>query len=206
MLEVKDATLRAGGATLFKGLSFSVDNGQMLCVRGGSGAGKTTLLRALLGLWPLDEGFISIDGELLTPSSAEEFRKHIAYVPQEPSLPVETVSEMVRLPFTLKTNRNVPFSRGRLMEEWGRLGLDAGLYDRKVLELSGGQRQRVMLSVCGLMGKRLLLVDDPTSALDHESSALVAAYLRALAEGGCAVVAVTHDDVMAAACDKTVTL
>lgn len=192
------------GAQLFSDVSFTVDEGQMLCVRGGSGAGKTTLLRALLGFLPLDEGHISIDGELLTPSSAEEFRKSMAYLPQEVSLPSEWVRDMVRLPFRLKVNRGTAFSKARLLEEWGKLDLAPELYDKKATELSGGERQRVMLSVCGLLDKPLLFADEPTSALDSRTTALVAVYMRRLAERGNTIVAVSHDNDFAAACDKIV--
>lgn len=69
MLEIKNASITIGGRQLFAGLSFTVPDGQTVCLTGSSGSGKTTLLRAILGFHPLDEGHISIDGELLTPSS-----------------------------------------------------------------------------------------------------------------------------------------
>ena len=68
-------------------LSAMVDDGQLLCVLGAQGAGKTTLLRAVLGFIPVDDGHISIDGELLTPLSAPYFRRQMAYVPQHLSVP-----------------------------------------------------------------------------------------------------------------------
>lgn len=201
MLEVKNASISLGGRTLFEGLSFTVADGQMACLRGASGCGKTSLLRALLGFMPLDAGSISIDGELLTPSSAGEFRKHISYIPQELLLPSEWVGEMVRLPFGLKANRGCAFSKDRLMAEWGRLELPPELFGKKVAELSGGERQRVALSVSGLLGKPILVVDEPTSALDAASSALVLGYLRRMASRGCAVVAASHDAAFAEGCD-----
>lgn len=204
MLEVKNASISAGGRTLFSGLSFAVADGQTVCLTGSSGSGKTTMLRALLGFHPLDEGHISIDGELLTPSSAEEFRKHISYIPQELLLPSEWVSDMVRLPFGLKVNRGKPFSKDRLLAEWRLLELPPELYDKKTAELSGGERQRAMLAVSGLLDKSVLLLDEPTSALDAHSASLVAGYLRLLASRGCSVVAVSHDQAFAEMCDKTV--
>ena len=204
MLEVKNASISLGGRTLFEGLSFTVADGEIVCLVGPSGSGKTTLLRALLGFQPLDDGCISVDGELLTPSSAEEFRKHISYIPQELLLPSEWVSDMVRLPFGLKTNRGRAFSKELLMAEWGRLELPQELYDKKVSELSGGERQRVVLSVSGLLDKAILLLDEPTSALDARSAALVLDYLRRLAARGCSVVAVSHDKAFAVGCDRQV--
>lgn len=206
MLEVKNASINIGGKQLFRELSFSVADGEILCLVGDSGTGKTTLLRALLGFQPLEEGHISIDGELLTPASAEEFRKYMSYVPQQLALPSEWVSEMVKLPFQLKINKGKAFSKPLLMEEWRKLDLAPELYDRKVVELSGGQRQRMVLAVSGLLGKSILLVDEPTSALDHHSSAMVMDYFRLLASRGCTIVAVSHDEAFAEGCDKKVTL
>lgn len=131
MLEIKNASITIGGRQLFAGLSFTVPDGQTVCLTGSSGSGKTTLLRAILGFHPLDEGHISIDGELLTPSSAEEFRKHISYIPQELTLPSEWVSDMMRLPFTLKVNRGKAFSKDLLMAEWRKLELQPALYDKR---------------------------------------------------------------------------
>ncbi len=72
---------------LIKACSLTVDDGQLVCLTGLPKTGKTTLLRAILGFIPVDDGFISIDGELLTPQSAPYFRKQMAYVPQRLSLP-----------------------------------------------------------------------------------------------------------------------
>lgn len=68
-------------------LSLMVNDGELLTISGSQDSGKTTLLRAILGFLPVDEGHISIDGELLTPQSAPYFRRQMAYVPQQLSLP-----------------------------------------------------------------------------------------------------------------------
>lgn len=204
MLEVKDVSVRMGGKVLFGPLSFHVDDGMMACVRGESGSGKTTLLRAIMGLTPLDQGHISIDGELLTLASAGEFRKLMAYVPQSLTLPVEWVSEMARLPFTLRENKRAPFSKERLMEEWRKLELSPDLYGKRVGELSGGERQRVALSAAGILGKPIILADEPTGALDRHTRAVVATYLKNLAAEGATVVAVSHDEEFAAVADMQV--
>ena len=193
-----------GEQVLLGGLSFSADDGEVVCITGESGCGKTSLLRAILGFIPLHEGHISIDGELLTPAAAGEFRKYMAYVPQDLAMPMETVGEMVKMPFALKANISTPFSKARLMEEWQKLDLAPELYDKKVSELSGGQRQRIFISTLGLLQKSIVLADEPTSALDAHTTALVLNYLKVLAAKGATVITVSHDPTFASACDKKI--
>lgn len=83
ILELLDVNI----GQLIRSLSLAIGDGQQLSIMGPTGSGKTTLLRAILGFIPIDSGFISIDGELLTPLSAPYFRKLMAYVPQRLSLP-----------------------------------------------------------------------------------------------------------------------
>jgi len=83
MLELHNITI----GQLVRGLSATVGEGNVLSIKGAQGKGKTTLLRALLGFVAVDEGHISIDGELLTPLSAPYFRRQMAYVPQGLTVP-----------------------------------------------------------------------------------------------------------------------
>ena len=82
MLELKDASLTLGGRQLFARLSLMAQDGQMTCIMGPAGSGKTAMVQVMLGLLALDEGLVSVDGELLTPLSAPVFRQMMAYVPQ----------------------------------------------------------------------------------------------------------------------------
>ena len=83
MLELHNVTI----GQQIRSLSMALSDGQLVNITGQKGSGKTTLLRALLGFIPVDNGHISIDGELLTPMSAPYFRRQMAYVPQYLSLP-----------------------------------------------------------------------------------------------------------------------
>ena len=83
MLEVKDATIAIGEKTLATGLSFTARDGQLTCITGPAGSGKTTMIRTLMGFLPVREGFVSVDGELLTVRSAHAFRTMMVYLPQQ---------------------------------------------------------------------------------------------------------------------------
>ena len=204
MPELKNVAFSHSGRLLQQGLSFVAERGKVTAVSGPSGCGKTTMLRAILGFHPVDKGFISIDGELVTALSAQAFRQLVAFVPQDLSFPQDRVKVLVELPFRLKANSPLPFSRERVMDQWHRLGLDSSLYDKRLSDISGGERQRIMIANLGLLGKPLVLVDEPTSALDPQSASLVATFLQELALKGAAVLAVTHSTEFV--CDNRVLL
>ncbi len=83
MLEVKDATIAIGERTLVEGLSFIAKDGALTCLTGSEGSGKTTFIRTLMGFLPVKEGFVSVDGELLTVRSSHVFRTMMVYLPQQ---------------------------------------------------------------------------------------------------------------------------
>jgi len=190
-----DATMRRGDLTVR--LSFSVDKGEVLGVLGPNGAGKTTLLRALAGLAPVSSGHITLDGEVLDDADSGEF--------VEPcDRPVALVFQDYRLFPHLSVLDNVAFSArskgaGRTASRQAaapwmtRLGLDE-LAGRRPGQLSGGQAQRVALARALAADPRLLLLDEPLSALDAGTRLDVQTQLRGhLADVNGPVVLVTHD-------------
>jgi len=93
MLELKDASLTIEGRELFKKLSFMALDGQLTCITGPAGSGKTAMVQVMLGFLPLDDGLVSIDGELLTPRSASVFRRLMAYIPQHRDIVLEPAAD-----------------------------------------------------------------------------------------------------------------
>lgn len=206
MIQLDHVSLSFKDQHILKDFTEHIHPQELVGISGKSGCGKSSLLRAMLGFVPLSEGSIRIDGLTLEPSTIAEIRKKIAYLPQDLNFPVESVRDMVRLPFELHANRQLRFSEEELFDLWARLNLDRKLYDRKVHKISGGQRQRILLSVMAMLHKPLCLIDEPASALDSDSSEKVLELLYRLREDGSTLVVVSHDQKFLAQCDRTIIL
>lgn len=206
MLQIKNACIAYGTEILFSGFSMQLNKGEIACIAGQSGRGKTSLLNAIMGFVPLREGTITVNGIELNKNTIDAIRRQIAWIPQELSLPSEWVREMIQLPFDLKVNRNITFSKEKLFECFAALGLDEELYQKRVGEISGGQRQRIMLAVAAMLKKPLMIVDEPTSALDSGSTDKVLAFFKQQTALGSAILAVSHDVSFANGCNHIIKL
>lgn len=206
MIHIHNASIAYGSEILFKGLTLQIPLATMNCITGASGKGKSSLLNAIMGFTPLSDGTITIDNQLLSKENIHAIRNKIAWLPQEIALPAEWVHEMIEIPFLLKANQLLPFSKTELLSYFDALGLDKNLYEKRVREISGGQRQRIMLTVATMLHKKMLIVDEPTSALDPSSIDKVILFLQNLRNKGVTILAVSHDERFISACDHTYTL
>ncbi len=202
MLHIDNACISFGEEALFSGFSMHLRKGEIACIAGESGCGKTSLLKAILGFLPLSGGTITVDKIHSDRHTIDHIRQRIAWIPQELALPSEWVKEMVRLPFSLRHNKQISFSEQQLFDCFSQLGIEQELYEKRVGEISGGQRQRIMIAVSTMLGKPLIIIDEPTSALDAESSGKVLAFFRRQTKQGHSVLAVSHDKSFARGCDQ----
>ncbi|MGP3534573.1 ABC transporter ATP-binding protein [Microbacterium sp. RD1] len=182
-------------------VDLSVGRGEIVGLIGETGSGKTTLARAILGLVPAAAGTIAVDGEDITGLRGRRrraFRRAggIQYVFQDPlrSLdPDRTIAESVAEPLQI---RREPRARIReaVREALELVGLPADLAPRYPGQISGGQRQRVAIARAMIAGPRLLICDEPVSALDAASRVHVLELLERLrAERGVSILLITHD-------------
>ena len=198
VLEVKNIKKGFGTNDVLKGVSFSLERGQVLAIIGSSGSGKTTLLRCLNFLETADEGEILVNGKLLTGSqlSEEQIREnrlHFGLVFQNFNLfPQYTVLENVTLaPLLLKKGppEQIRENALNLLE---RVGLKQKK-DSYPYQLSGGQQQRVAIARALALNPEVLCFDEPTSALDPELTGEVLRVIRGLKTGGNTMIVVTHE-------------
>ncbi|MEO6310520.1 MAG: ABC transporter ATP-binding protein [Leifsonia sp.] len=172
-------------------LSLSVKPGEFVALLGPSGCGKTTALRAVAGLETIDSGTISIDGEDVTDEPTN--KRDLGMVFQSYSLfPHLTASENVE--FGLRMRKvNASDRRARAADALAMVGLDSHL-NRYAHELSGGQQQRVALARALVTEPRVLLLDEPLSALDAKVRVQLREEIRRIqTELGITTLFVTHD-------------
>ncbi len=168
--------------TALRGLSLHLNEGDFVTVIGGNGAGKSTMLNAVAGVWPVDEGTITIGGVNVTHLSEYQRAAYIGRVFQDP---------MTGTAATMQIEENLALAARRGKPRTLRVGitraereeyrellkmLDLGLEDRltsKVGLLSGGQRQALTLLMATLQKPKLLLLDEHTAALDPKTAAKV---------------------------------
>lgn len=163
-------------------LSFSVSSGECLAIEGPSGAGKTRLLRAIADL-DKASGYVSLDGAVRSEMPAYAWRKLVRYAGAEPSWWTDTAAEA----FPDEA------LKARAAKLAGELGLDPAILDRPITELSTGERQRLALVRAMADQPRVLLLDEPTGALDPASAALAEELIRYQALAGRTVILVSHD-------------
>src|SRR5580704_6705397 len=196
---------RFGRLEVLRGIDLEVETGQVLCIIGPSGSGKSTFLRCINHLEKIDEGRLTVDGELvgyrehsgrlyeLRDREVGQRRAQVGMVFQHFNLfPHMTALENVTVgPLKVKREEKaVAVKRARDLLE--RVGL-ADKVDAYPRQLSGGQQQRVAIARALGMQPKLMLFDEPTSALDPELVGDVLDVMRSLAEDGMTMVVVTHE-------------
>ena len=194
MLEIRGLVKTYDGRTVIPTLDLVLPGRQTTVLIGPSGCGKSTLLRILIGLIPVDEGEVWIDGERLTPDNARRLRWGMGYVIQEGGLfpHLTGFDNVVLLARHLRWDETRIGARVADLRELVRLPEDA--LARFPSELSGGQRQRVSLMRALMLDPSVLLLDEPMGALDPMIRADLQADLKAIFDKlGKTVVLVTHD-------------
>ncbi|HEV2507953.1 amino acid ABC transporter ATP-binding protein [Bosea sp. (in: a-proteobacteria)] len=195
MIELSGVTKSFGAHQVLKGITGSVQRGEVVCLIGPSGSGKSTILRCINGLESYDGGSITVDGAKVDRAdrSIVGIRTSMAMVFQRFNLfPHRTALEnVVEGPIHVKKEPAAQaLAHGR--DLLARVGLadKLGAYPG---ELSGGQMQRVAIARALAMQPKAILFDEPTSALDPELVGEVLGVMKSLAEEGMTMLVVTHE-------------
>jgi iron complex transport system ATP-binding protein len=192
-----------------RSVSLVVEPGDVLCLLGPNGCGKTTLFKTLLGLLPPQGGQVILGDSDLAALPRQEIARRIAYVPQAQGAPFPyTALDIVLMGRT--AHRGLFSGPTRADRELAWHALDelgiADLAHRDVTRLSGGQRQLVIIARAIAQAAPLIVMDEPTAALDFGNQVVVLTEVRRLASKGVGIVLSTHDPDHAFAVGKRVAL
>ena len=212
ILEVKNLKKSFGSTDVLKGVSFSMEKGEVVSIIGSSGSGKTTLLRCINFLEKAEKGQIVLDDEVIfdenesskmTPAEIRKKQIKFGFVFQQFNLfPQYTALENVVLAPRLLAKEREDFKQNKekiykeiedqAKELLSRSGL-SDKYDSYPCELSGGQQQRVAICRALALKPKIMLFDEPTSALDPEITNEVLKVIKSLADDGMTMIIVTHE-------------
>ncbi|MEY4434377.1 MAG: hypothetical protein RIR16_417 [Actinomycetota bacterium] len=205
MLDIKDVEVTYKGKGLkkdfkaLKGVSLDIRPGECVGLVGESGSGKTTLGRAVLGLAPVTGGSILFNGEDIAHASRaerKELSRDIQVVFQDPysSLnPSMTIEQILAEPLTVRTWTKEAAGK-RVRELLDAVGLPSDAADRRPKEFSGGQRQRIAIARALALDPKLIVCDEPVSALDLTTqSRVLDLFLEIQQRTGVAYLFISHD-------------
>jgi len=192
MIKAKNIYKSFGELEVLAGISFEVQQGEVISIIGPSGSGKSTLLRSLIGLEEINSGELYIEGISVTESGKEAYEKMGMVFQGFNLFPHKTVmGNLIEAPIVVKGEKkeNAKIRAEKLLKK-------VGLYDKKdnyPSQLSGGQKQRVAIARALAMEPDIMLFDEPTSSLDPELVGEVLTVIRDLADENITMLIVTHE-------------
>src|SRR6476659_9379604 len=201
LLEARDVSKYFGAVVALEGVSLTVRAGRVTCLLGDNGAGKSTLIKTLSGVYTPDKGTLAVDGQPVQFTSPRDaLDAGIATVYQDLSvMPLMSVTRN----FFLGNEPTVgygpirwfdlPKAAGIAKEEMRRIGIDVRDTDQAVGTLSGGERQTLAIARAEYFGARVLILDEPTSALGVKEAAIVLRHVIRARAKGLAVIFITHN-------------
>ncbi|MEF2783641.1 MAG: ABC transporter ATP-binding protein [Clostridium sp.] len=189
MLTLKDVKKSYDNTTILNGISLSIETGEIVSILGPSGSGKTTLLNCILGITDIDSGKVLYNGEDVTHVSMENRGFNIVF--QDYALfPNLNAYENIVYGLKNKPNISTPQEVNELIDL---LGLSEHL-NKRIDQLSGGQKQRIALARTMVMKPKILLLDEPLSALDGVIKESIKEKIKTIAkEYHLTTIIVTHD-------------
>lgn len=189
-LEADNIYVQRSEKEVLKGISFTVESGEIFALLGGNGAGKSTTLLTFLGFIEPMQGSMKIDGEDVR-SNLTKARKSIAYLPEAASL-YEHLNAYENLTYFIKLGGGKA-DKSEIENALNEVSLIADARSQPLKSYSKGMRQKVAIALAMLRDTEILLLDEPTSGLDPVAIDEFHTLVRSLADKGKIVLMVTHD-------------
>jgi len=185
---------------IFKQLNVNFESNKHIGLRGGSGEGKSSLFNLILGIESIQSGQIMVFGQELNSNNIVNIRSRIAWLPQNISdIGCGTVFETLIKPFSFEVNKSISPNIIKIKNLFDKLSLNYELLESNFNDLSVGEKQRIGLIIAILLERELILLDEPSSAMDVVSTNKA---LLTLAElKNTTIISLSHNDTWLNACD-----
>jgi manganese/zinc/iron transport system ATP- binding protein len=193
IIEIHDLSVAYERKPVLWDVDLSLPEGQLIGIIGPNGAGKSTLLKAIMGLLPLNSGYIQINGKPL-----EEMRHKISYVPQRESVDWDFPTSVYEVVMMGRYGQLGLFKRPKkadreiVMDSLRKVGMD-NYKDRQISQLSGGQQQRVFLARALAQQADIYFMDEPFAGVDAATEKAIIELLGEMSEQNKTVIVVHHD-------------
>jgi putative ABC transport system ATP-binding protein len=195
-LIVKNITKSMDGITILNNISFTVNPGQIFALLGGSGSGKTTLLKSINRLIEFDNGSIILNRQSILSLDPIELRRKAGMVLQISTMLDGTVRDNIE--FGLRVRDDLKDINQRVLKSSKDAGLSIGFLKKNAMKLSGGEQQRVALARLLVLEPEVLLLDEPTAALDPKLTYRIEETIRKLCKKmDLMIIWVTHNHAQA---------
>jgi len=202
-LEAHDLSCGYSGKAVLEHVSFKIQSGDIICILGPNGVGKTTLFKTLLGFQKPLSGYVTLDGVNRSELSRRELAQKVAYVPQLHTTPFSFSALDVVLTGCIshlgifETPSKEDYARADMI--FDELGI-TDLEDRIFTQLSGGEQQMVLIARSLMQDSNILVMDEPTAALDFGNQIRVLSCIEGMAQRGHAIVMTSHNPDQAFLC------
>ncbi len=199
MLRFENVTIKAGESTIINNASFEIQSNEKVVLYGKSGSGKSTVLSAIMGIYIPCSGTISFNDTPINRHTITQIRQSVSFISQEPVLGCDNVYDSIILPFTFKAYKTKAPDKMAIINTLEKLMLNKDILQKNTTNVSGGEKQRIAIVRALLLGKKVFLVDEITSALDKESKDIVK---KIFSSEDITLISVSHDPEWFEICTK----
>ena len=190
MIRFKNVSLKLGNKQLMKNFNLTIAKGEKVIFSAPSGSGKTTLLRLILGFSDTDEGKIFFNQKEVKLKNLRKIRKLIGYLSQDIDFPNGKVTDVFQEIFNYSANKPIYYSEKKLINKLKEVNLSEDILQKNTSNISGGERQRLGWVLIMLLERSVLLLDEPTSAMDDKQKQFFIDYISNSKK---TVLCVSHD-------------
>lgn len=192
IIKTEQLSYSANDKNILKNISFQIKEGDLITISGPSGSGKSTLLKLIANMIRPTSGDIYFNGKKIDLYSSTDYRKEVSYFFQNPVLFGETVRDNLTFPYEI---RNLSFDEPKAISLLESVKLTSDYLNKSIDSLSGGEKQRIAFVRNLLFQPKVLLLDEVTSALDHENRQIIYDIIHSLNQNKqITILWVTHNE------------